>query len=41
MITNLDGLEKGAGSVFGTADKFISTTDKQLQEQLKQLHVLF
>ena len=23
----------------GTADKFISTTDKQLQEQLKQLHV--
>ena len=26
-------------SVLGTADKFISTTDKQLQEQLKQLHV--
>ena len=39
VITNLDGLEKGAGSVLGTADKFISTTDKQLQEQLKQLHV--
>ena len=30
---------KGADSVLGTADKFISATDKQLQEQLKQLHV--
>ncbi len=39
VITNLDGLEKGAGTVLGTADKFISTTDKQLNEQLKQLHV--
>ena len=39
VITNLDGLAKGADSVFGTADKFINTTDKQLQEQLKQLHV--
>ncbi len=38
-ITNLDGLEKGANTVFGTADTFIKTTDKQLQEQLKQLHV--
>src|SRR5216110_377761 len=37
-ITNLDGLEKGANTVFGTADTFIKTTDKQLQEQLKQLH---
>ncbi len=25
--------------MLGTADKFISSTDKQLQEQLKQLHV--
>jgi hypothetical protein len=25
--------------MLGTADKFISTTDKGLQEQLKQLHV--
>ena len=39
VITNLEGLEKGAGTVLGTADKFISTTDKQLNEQLKQLHV--
>jgi hypothetical protein len=39
VITNLDGLAKGADSVLGTADKFITTTDKGLQEQLKQLHV--
>jgi len=38
-ITNLEGVEKGANTVFGTADTFIKTTDKQLQEQLKQLHV--
>jgi hypothetical protein len=25
--------------VLGTADRFISATDKQLQEDLKQLHV--
>jgi ABC-type transporter Mla subunit MlaD len=38
-ITNLDGVEKGANTLFGTADTFIKTTDRQLQEQLKQLHV--
>jgi ABC-type transporter Mla subunit MlaD len=38
-ITNLDGVEKGANTLFGTADTFIKTTDKQFQEQLKQLHV--
>jgi ABC-type transporter Mla subunit MlaD len=38
-ITNLDGVEKGADTLFGSADTFIKTTDKQLQEQLKQLHV--
>jgi ABC-type transporter Mla subunit MlaD len=38
-ITNLDGVEKGANTLFGTADVFIKTTDKQLQEQMKQLHV--
>ncbi len=27
VITNLDGLAKGADSVLGTADKFITTTD--------------
>jgi ABC-type transporter Mla subunit MlaD len=39
VITNLDGVEKGADNLFGTANTFIKTTDKQLQEQLKQLHV--
>jgi ABC-type transporter Mla subunit MlaD len=38
-ITNLDGVEKGANTFFGTGDTFIKTTDKQFQEQLKQLHV--
>ena len=38
-ITNLEGVEKGANTLFGSADSFIKTTDKQLQEQLKQLHV--
>src|SRR5206468_2859755 len=36
-ITNLERVEKGANSLFGTADTFIKTTDKQLQEHLKQL----
>ena len=40
LITNFDGVAKGADKVFGTAGTFISTTDKQLQEQLKQLHVI-
>jgi ABC-type transporter Mla subunit MlaD len=39
VITNLDGVAKGADKVFGTANTFISSTDRQLQEQLKQLHV--
>jgi ABC-type transporter Mla subunit MlaD len=39
VITNLDGVEKGADNFFGTANTFIKGTDKQLQEQLKQLHV--
>jgi ABC-type transporter Mla subunit MlaD len=38
-ITNLEGVEKGANTLFGSADTFVKTTDKQLQEQLKQLHV--
>jgi ABC-type transporter Mla subunit MlaD len=40
VITNFDGVAKGADKVFGTANAFISATDKQLQEQLKQLHVV-
>jgi ABC-type transporter Mla subunit MlaD len=39
VITNLEGVAKGADSLFGTAGTFIKTTDKSLQEQLKQLHV--
>jgi ABC-type transporter Mla subunit MlaD len=39
VITNLDGVEKGADSFFGTANTFIKSTDKQLEEQLQQLHV--
>jgi ABC-type transporter Mla subunit MlaD len=38
-ITNLEGVEKGANTLFGSADTFIKSADKQLQEQLKQLHV--
>ena len=38
-ITNLEGVEKGANNLFGSADTFVKSTDKQLQEQLKQLHV--
>jgi len=38
-ITNLEGVEKGANTLFGSAETFVKTTDKQLQEQLKQLHV--
>ena len=40
VITNLEGVAKGADKLFGTADTFISATDKQLREQLKQLHVV-
>jgi ABC-type transporter Mla subunit MlaD len=39
VITNLDGLAKGADSFLSTGNTFIKSTDKQLQEQLKQLHV--
>jgi ABC-type transporter Mla subunit MlaD len=39
LITNLEGVGKGADTFFGSADGFVKTTDKQLQEQLKQLHV--
>jgi len=38
VITSLDNLSKVADTVLGT-DRFISGMDKQLQEQLKQLHV--
>jgi ABC-type transporter Mla subunit MlaD len=39
LITNLEGVAKGADTLFGSADSFIKTTDQQLSEDLKQLHV--
>src|SRR5713101_92358 len=34
VVTSLGGVEKNANTVLGTADKFVGTTDKQLQEQM-------
>jgi ABC-type transporter Mla subunit MlaD len=39
VVKGLDGIETQAGTVLDTANSFLSTTDKQLQEQLSQLHV--
>jgi ABC-type transporter Mla subunit MlaD len=39
VITNLDGVAKGADTFLSSGTIFIKSTDKQLQEQLKQLHV--
>jgi ABC-type transporter Mla subunit MlaD len=39
VLKNIEGMAKDADKVFGTADIFVKSTDKQLQEQLKQLHV--
>ena len=40
IIVGLDTVEKNANSVFDTAGKFISNTDKQLQDQMKELRVI-
>lgn len=40
IIKGLDDVEKNANAVFETAGKFVGNTDKQLQEQLKELHVI-
>lgn len=40
VILGLDTVEKNANSVFETAGKFIGTTDKQLQDQMKELRVI-
>jgi ABC-type transporter Mla subunit MlaD len=40
IILGLDSVEKAANGVFETAGKFIGTTDKQLQEQMKELRVI-
>jgi chaperonin cofactor prefoldin len=39
VIKNLETVAKGADTFLTTGNTFIKSTDKQLQEQLKQLHV--
>ncbi len=39
-IQGLDGIEKSADTFLGTAGKFVTSTDKQLQDQMKELHVI-
>lgn len=38
-IQGLDGIEKTAGTFLDSANKFIGTTDKQIADQMKELHV--
>src|SRR4051812_10474566 len=40
IIKGLDDVEKNANAVFENAGKFVGTTDKQLQEQMKELRVI-
>jgi ABC-type transporter Mla subunit MlaD len=40
IILGLDSVEKNANTLFDTAGKFVGTTDKQLQEQMKELRVI-
>jgi ABC-type transporter Mla subunit MlaD len=40
IIKGLDDVEKNANAVFESAGKFVGNTDKQLQDQLKELHVI-
>jgi ABC-type transporter Mla subunit MlaD len=40
IIKGLDTVEQNANGVFQTAGKFLSSTDKQLQDQMKELHVI-
>jgi ABC-type transporter Mla subunit MlaD len=39
VVRGLSDVETQVGSVLGTADAFLGSTDKNLQEQLSQLHV--
>ena len=39
VVKGLDGIETQAGTVLTTANLFLNSTDRQLQEQLKELHV--
>ncbi|MEY2585226.1 MAG: hypothetical protein QOD80_1252, partial [Verrucomicrobiota bacterium] len=40
IIKGLDDVEKNANAVFENAGKFVGTTDKQIQEQMKELRVI-
>src|SRR5205807_3386626 len=40
IIQGLDDVEKNANAVFDNAGKFVGATDKQLQEQMKELRVI-
>ena len=40
VILGLDTVEKNANTVFDTAGKFLGTTDKQLQDQMRELRVI-
>lgn len=40
VILGLTGVEKNANSVFETAGNFLGSTDKQLQEQMRELRVI-
>jgi ABC-type transporter Mla subunit MlaD len=40
IIKGLDDVEKNANAVFDNAGKFLGSTDKQIQEQMKELHVI-
>ncbi len=40
VLKGLDGIEAQAGTVLGSANGLFSSTDKQLQEQMKELHVI-
>jgi ABC-type transporter Mla subunit MlaD len=39
VVKSLNDVEAQVGTVLGTANNFLGNTDKQLQEQLNQLHV--
>jgi ABC-type transporter Mla subunit MlaD len=39
VVKGLNDVEAQVGTVLGTANNFLGSTDKQLQEQLNQLHV--
>jgi ABC-type transporter Mla subunit MlaD len=40
IIVGLDTVEKNANGLFETAGKFVGSTDKQLQDQMKELRVI-